>query len=574
MSSKLTAQSTKPQQVLTPDHLRLDPAQLKDVNAVLAAFKKLKPDQVKKLDGILQAQSPMLFQALVDAKNEILQGDFEKVGSQGKPVALDDLMKQTGWAADGWQMKLLRAMDGAGRFETDGQITAAELITGLRNPQDPQFLTTSAIDRLKAMVTASAGQDAGGALIDSITTAWMRDFAKAADADKNSKISSEELEKAYESHPELYDNLALQNLGILVHQICAATGEIDPYKIGGITGDQLGVVRQTYVGSFDQKKLVSTVVAQAVTASDLRHRGDLDRTDNFHADELLPAFLAASPDDYRKTGFDMGHLSPNADAVTKANVEASFSLLNMAPQYPELNRFSWRYLEAAVRDLIVATGARAIVYTGAAFVDDNGKPLPPEKIQTIGKKHKVAVPTHSVKCVLLEFPGGKVSTMSFMIPNRKDLPTDVEGCKKLIQSSRISLDDATSALGVKPFDGLLPTAFDAEIRKDKTATVPMEAVPAGAKQPDASAFLWGKNANPKVWNMGFSQLEIDPALEALKQAMAMVKGEPKPKPKKTTTKTQATPAQATPAQATVDPAKAKQITQELREAIAPLVKSS
>ena len=63
----------------------------------------------------------------------------------------------------------------------------------------------------------------------------------------------------------------------------------------------------------------------------------------------------------------------------------------------------------------------------------------------------------------------------------------------------------------------------AGISVDKTATVPMEAVPAGAKQPDASAFLWGKNANPKVWNMGFSQLEIDPALEAIcLKAMALL----------------------------------------------------
>lgn len=537
MSTSTKAAAPKP--ILTPEHLRLDPAQFKDVKSLMARFKKLLPEQVSRLDKLLAAQGSMLFEALVAAKNQYLKGDFEKIAETGKPVALADLAKTNGWAADSWQMKLLGAMDGAGRFETDGMITAKEFITGLRNPKDPEFLTTSAIERLKAIAATD-----GGDLIATMKAKWVRDFAAAADAagDKNGKVTPEELQKAYDTHPEIYDRYALQNLGVMMHQICAATGEIDPYKIGGITGDQLGVVRQSYVGSFDQKKVISTVVAQAVTATDLLQRGAIDRTDNFHGDELLPAFLAASPSDYRKTGFDMGHLSPNADAVTKANVEASFSLLNMAPQYPELNRFSWRYLEASVRDLIVATGARAIVYTGTAFLDDNGKPLPPEKIKTIGKK-KVAVPTHSVKSVLLQFPGGKVSTMTFMIPNRKDLPTDVAGCKKLIQGGRISLAEFEKYVGVKPFEGLLPKEFEAEIRADKTATVPM-VIPAGAKAPDAAAFLWGDKPNPKVWNTGFSQLEIDPVIQVVRDAMDEVAAPKPPKPPKPKKTTGQAPAQA------------------------------
>jgi hypothetical protein len=130
-----------------------------------------------------------------------------------------------------------------------------------------------------------------------------------------------------------------------------------------------------------------------------------------------------------------------------------------------------------------------------------------------------------------------------MIPNRKDLPTDVAGCTKLIQGGRISLAEFEKYVGVKPFEGLLPKAFEAEIRADKTATVPM-VIPSGAKAPDAAAFLWGDKPNPKVWNTGFSQLEIDPVIQVVRDAMDEVAAPKPPKPPKPKKTTGQAPAQA------------------------------
>jgi endonuclease G len=75
--------------------------------------------------------------------------------------------------------------------------------------------------------------------------------------------------------------------------------------------------------------------------------GSVDRQNDFHADEDLPAdFKHVKPSDYDATGYDRGHIV-NSQARTrtaKLNQE-TFSMANMSPQLPELNRATWKAFE-------------------------------------------------------------------------------------------------------------------------------------------------------------------------------------------------------------------------------------
>lgn len=84
------------------------------------------------------------------------------------------------------------------------------------------------------------------------------------------------------------------------------------------------------------------------------------RTNDFHPDPRLDAKTRAEKYDYLHSGFDQGHLTPAADAVTEAEEHDTFLLSNMTPQEPTVNRISWKQLEEQVRKIspdYVVTGA-------------------------------------------------------------------------------------------------------------------------------------------------------------------------------------------------------------------------
>ena len=108
-------------------------------------------------------------------------------------------------------------------------------------------------------------------------------------------------------------------------------------------------------------------------------------------------------------------------------MDESHLMTNMAPQHPNVNRQAWATLEDGVRDLVKSTGGKAYVLTGNLYLDAQGKPLPPEARETIGKEGRpIAVPTHNFKTVLLELPNGNLSMFAYMVPNVKDAPTNTE----------------------------------------------------------------------------------------------------------------------------------------------------
>ncbi|WP_061519928.1 DNA/RNA non-specific endonuclease [Acinetobacter venetianus] len=121
----------------------------------------------------------------------------------------------------------------------------------------------------------------------------------------------------------------------------------------------------------------------------------IKREDNFHEETRVQQSHRALLSDYRGSGYDRGHMAPNADMNNTAAQYDSFSLANMVPQAPKNNQEVWRKLEEAVRAVVTKHHKDAYVLTGPVF---EGK-----RLKTIGSG--VIVPTAVYKAVYLPKQG-------------------------------------------------------------------------------------------------------------------------------------------------------------------------
>lgn len=109
-----------------------------------------------------------------------------------------------------------------------------------------------------------------------------------------------------------------------------------------------------------------------------------ERTNDFHAEDRLPLDERAELNDYARSGFDRGHMSPSADMPNSQAQHDSFTLANMVPQNQENNRGIWAHIEGATRNLAKDRGEIYVV-TGPIFIGSNiqrigGRVLIPSKL--------------------------------------------------------------------------------------------------------------------------------------------------------------------------------------------------
>ena len=95
--------------------------------------------------------------------------------------------------------------------------------------------------------------------------------------------------------------------------------------------------------------------------------GLVSRTDNFRSDEKISS-NSATLLDYRRSGYDRGHLAPAADfSFNITAMSESFYMSNMSPQNPSFNRGIWKNLESLVRNW--GTNSSICVVTGPILDD-------------------------------------------------------------------------------------------------------------------------------------------------------------------------------------------------------------
>ncbi len=172
------------------------------------------------------------------------------------------------------------------------------------------------------------------------------------------------------------------------------------------------VTRTAYTLSYDDPHEVAAWVGYSLRPEHLRDC--VGRSPKFFVDPDLRAG-SATPEDYRGSGFDRGHLAPAGDMKwSAAAMRESFYYSNITPQRPGMNRGKWMQLETLVRAW-AKSHDEVIVITGPVLNDVT---------QEIGHS-RVAVPAQHFK-VLLATKGGVRKAIAFLMgqsPSDRDLIT-------------------------------------------------------------------------------------------------------------------------------------------------------
>jgi endonuclease G len=162
--------------------------------------------------------------------------------------------------------------------------------------------------------------------------------------------------------------------------------------------------RGAFALSYNPEKNVANWVAWHLSAGDL---GEVERGDSFRIDRDLPVGVrSASPDEYTSTGYDRGHLCPSADRTsTRADNRATFSMSNLHPQVPALNRGPWKALETHGRELVVRDHKELYVIAGGVFASQ------PRTIS-----HGIAVPEAEFKIIVVLDDGRDIDDVTAKTP--------------------------------------------------------------------------------------------------------------------------------------------------------------
>ena len=118
--------------------------------------------------------------------------------------------------------------------------------------------------------------------------------------------------------------------------------------------------------------------------------GTVPRYDRFQPDPNLPRHLSADNDDYRRSGYDRGHMVPAGDMKwSEQAMKESFYFTNICPQNNNLNAGVWNSLEQQVRGLARRKGSIYVVCG----------PIVNDSTQTIGA-NRVVIPDAFYKTLL------------------------------------------------------------------------------------------------------------------------------------------------------------------------------
>lgn len=180
---------------------------------------------------------------------------------------------------------------------------------------------------------------------------------------------------------------------------CAQSFEYLPKSPEGET-----VIHTYYTLSYVEAHEQSQWVAYELTGENAA--GGVERTNNFKKDPLVSTG-SASPDDYKNSGYDRGHLAPAGDmAFSELAMKESFYMSNMSPQHPSFNRGIWKKLEEQVSTWAVECGSIYVV-TGPVLASSLGA-------ITV---NRITVPGYYYK-VVLDYAAPGIKAIALVLPNK------------------------------------------------------------------------------------------------------------------------------------------------------------
>ena len=172
--------------------------------------------------------------------------------------------------------------------------------------------------------------------------------------------------------------------------------------------------------------------AEHPTRASLEAARGMARVNQFHAEDALPPEDRAELADFLRSGYDRGHMVPSGDSPTPQAQQQSFSLANVVPQAPVLNRGIWERIESAVRRRAERQGELYVV-TGPVFQGGD--------LQQIGTG--VLVPTATYKAI---YDPQTNSTGAYVCTN-----TNHPECRT------VSIADLSQMTGIDPFPAVSAT---------------------------------------------------------------------------------------------------------------------
>jgi DNA/RNA endonuclease G (NUC1) len=159
--------------------------------------------------------------------------------------------------------------------------------------------------------------------------------------------------------------------------------------------------------------------------------GTLARVDTFRADPAVPDdWYRVSAFDYVGSGFDRGHMVPNADRDKQTSVpinQATFLMTNMIPQAPDNNQGPWANLEGYLRTLLPAN--EIYIVAGGAGTGGTGSAGTANTIA--GGNVTVPAQTWKVALIIPKASGDDVArvdcstrTLAVIMPNTQGIRND------------------------------------------------------------------------------------------------------------------------------------------------------
>lgn len=186
-------------------------------------------------------------------------------------------------------------------------------------------------------------------------------------------------------------------------------------------------------------------VAWKLTRSHLK--GNVSREKNdFQGDPDVALRHRVTPYEYKKSGYDRGHMCPAADNKWSSRaMKECFYMTNMCPQVSVLNQRWWSNLENACRRWAEKEG---VVYICCGPVFDDAP------VKTIGGRYnyslrrngiKVYVPTRFFK-VVLSLKKGREKAIGFIYNNDDSRQPMTECCMSVDEVEKITGIDFFSSL--------------------------------------------------------------------------------------------------------------------------------
>lgn len=201
--------------------------------------------------------------------------------------------------------------------------------------------------------------------------------------------------------------------------LTSSNASLDREKLLPITS--YTITKDDYTIGYDAKNKIPYWTFEHLTKKSLAKNIKRPSNLRFEHEETLPKHFRATNHDFHKSGFDRGHLAASANhAYSKHRLKQTFTLSNVAPQDPTLNRYYWKSLEEHTRKLTEHYDDVYVV-SGTAFFSVDSRIAQGKKVRTLSYEligeGDVAVPNAFYKVILAKSKGRGRHYKAYLIPN-------------------------------------------------------------------------------------------------------------------------------------------------------------